>query len=87
MKNQLFQQLNPLGNLLPNNISQIKQMMNMVNSASNPQSMIQNMMGSNPQMKQVMDLVQKSGGDPKKAFYTMAEQQGVDPNQILNLLK
>ena len=85
---ELFKQLNPLGNSLPNgSLARIKQMMNTVNTATNPQSAIQNMMGNNPQLKQVMDLVQKSGGDPKKAFYQMAEQQGVDPNEVLNLLR
>ena len=62
-------------------------MMGMVNGAQNPQLLINQMMMNNPQLKQVMDIVNKSGGDPKKAFYTLAEQKGVDPNEILNMLK
>ena len=88
MKNQLFKQLNPLGNSLPNgSLARIKQMMDTVNTATNPQSVIQNMIGNSPQLKQVMDIVQKSGGDPQKAFYQMAEQVGADPNEILNMLR
>ena len=88
MKNQLFRQLNPLANSLPNgNLAKIKQMMNTVSMASNPQSAIQNMIGNNPQLKQVMDVVQQSGGDPQKAFYQMVEQVGADPNEILNMLR
>ena len=87
MKSQLFKQLNPLGNLLPNNISQIKQMMNTFNSAANPQLAMQNLMNSNPQVKQIVDFVRQSGGDPKQAFYKMAEQQGVDPEEVINLLR
>lgn len=34
-------------------------------------------------MQQVMQIVNQYGGDPKKAFYAMAEQKGVDPNAIL----
>ena len=70
-----------------NNLSQIKQMMNMVRSAGNPQAMIQSMSQSNPQMQQVMDIINQSGGDPKAAFYKMAEEKGVDPEQVLSLLR
>lgn len=79
-----------LGNTLPvanNNLSQIKQMMNIVRSAQNPQAMLNQMIQTNPQMKQVMDLVNQSGGDPKTAFYQMAEAKGVDPEQILAMLR
>ena len=44
-------------------------------------------MMNNPQMKQVMDVVNQYGGDPQKAFYAIAEQQGVNPQEILNMLK
>lgn len=85
--NQLFQQLNPLGNLLPNNLSQIKQMMQTINSASNQQIALQNAVNSNPQMKQVMNLIQQNGGDPKQTFYKLAQQRGINPDEIINMLK
>ena len=66
---------------------QIRQMMQMVRNAGNPQAMMSQLMQSNPQMKQVMDAVNQYGGDPKKAFYSLCEQRGVDPNQILNMIK
>ena len=47
----------------------------------------QQMAASNPQMQQVMQLIQKHGGDPTKAFYALAEEKGIDPQQILDLLK
>lgn len=62
-------------------------MLNMIKGAQNPQSMIQSMAQQNPQMKQAMDFINQNGGDPKKAFYTMAEQHGIDPNEIMNMLK
>lgn len=65
----------------------IKQMINMVRGAQNPQAMMNQILTSNPQMKQVMDLINQSGGDPKKAFYALAEQRGVDPNDILSMLR
>ena len=73
--------------MMPQNLGQIKQAINFIRSASNPQAAMQNMANSNPQMKQVMDFVQKSGGDPRKAFYSLAKEKGVDPDEILNMLK
>ena len=45
------------------------------------------LMGNNPQMKQVMDIIQQSGGDPKAAFYKLAEQKGINPQDVLDMLK
>ena len=70
-----------------NNLSQIKNMMNMIRSARNPQAMLQSMMQNNPQMRQVIDLISQSGGDPKAAFYKLAQEKGIDPQQILDMLK
>ena len=38
-------------------------------------------------MAQVMQIVQKYGGDPNKAFYALAEEKGINPQEILDLLK
>lgn len=62
-------------------------MMSIIKMSQNPQAALNQMISSNPQMKQVVDIINQSGGDPKKAFYTMAERNGVDPQQILNMLQ
>lgn len=41
---------------------------------------------NNPQMQQVMSVIQQNGGNAKQAFYNMAQQRGVDPNVILQQL-
>lgn len=69
------------------NLQPIKNMLGMVRSANNPQAMMNMLMQSNPQMKQAMDLVHQAGGDPQKAFYSLCEQRGIDPNTILDALK
>ena len=56
-------------------------------SMGNPQAMLNQLMQSNPQMQQVMELVNQSGGDPKAAFYKKAEEMGVNPDEILSMLK
>ena len=79
-----------LQQLTRNNMAQaaqpIKQMMNAVRTAQNPQLALNQLIMNNPQMKQVMDIVQKHGGDPMKAFRAEAEARGVDPDEILGML-
>jgi hypothetical protein len=41
----------------------------------------------NPQMREVINLVNQSGKSPKDAFYALAKQRGVDPNEILRQLQ
>lgn len=65
----------------------IKQTMNMVRAAGNPQMMMMQMLGNNPQYAQAQKLIQESGGDAQKAFYSLANQMGVDPNEVINALK
>ena len=61
--------------------------MAMMQNGGNPQSMLQSLLASNPQLGQVMNLVQQYNGDAKSAFYDLAKQKGVDPNEIINMLK
>ena len=65
----------------------IKQMMGMVRAAKDPQQAINMLAMNNPQMKQVMDIVDQYGGDSMKAFQEMSKQYGVDPDEILSMLK
>ena len=85
--NQLYQQLNPARTQLPNNLSNIKQMMNMIRGVQNPSQFLTNLAQQNPQMKNVLSLVQNSSMSPKDLFYKLAQQKGVDPNEILKALQ
>ena len=69
------------------NLKAIKQMMSTIKSAQNPQQMLNNMMMQNPQYQQVMNYINQNGGDAKTAFYKMAQEKGVNPNDIINALK
>lgn len=87
---KILQQLNG-GSPTPlptNQISQIKNMVNLIKNANNPQALLQSMMAkSSPQLQQAMDYVQSHGGDPKTAFYKLAEEKGINPQEIENMLK
>lgn len=81
--NSLFQQLNQTrsANSLPSNV---KNMINSFKAMRNPQAMAQQMINQNPQLKSA---IQMAGGNPEKAFKTMAKQMNVNPDEIMNMLK
>ena len=66
---------------------QIRQLLQTVRMSQNPQMAMQQLIQNNPQMKQVMDYVNANGGNPKDAFYKLAEEKGVNPDDILGMLK
>ena len=59
----------------------------MLSTMANPNAALQTLVQKNPMMQQAMQLVNSSNMSPKELFYSMAQQQGVDPNQILNMFK
>lgn len=65
----------------------LRQMFQTIKSAQNPQAMLNQMMQNNPQYNQVMSYIQQSGGDPRQAFYKMAEEKGINPEEILSQLR
>lgn len=59
----------------------------MVKNSNNPGQLFQSMAQSNPQVQSIMRLIQQSNQTPKQLFYQAAQQQGVDPNQILGMFR
>ena len=69
-----------------NNRDQVLQLWKLVKSSNNPQQMFDQLLSTNPSFKQAVDTI-NAMGDPQKLFYTIAQQQGTDPNTVLSLLK
>ena len=69
------------------NAGKIKQAMQAVQTAANPQAALNMMVMNNTQMKQVMDIVNRYGGDPMTAFTSMAKENGINPEEILGMLR
>ena len=65
----------------------VRQMMSMVRTAQNPQAMLNQLIMNNPQLKQVMDIVQKHGGDPMVALRKETEAAGISMDEIIRMLK
>ena len=78
------------GSLLNSNLQQIKQIkqaFNTLKTAKNPNMLLQQMIQNNPNIKGVMNYINQNGGDAKAAFYKMAEERGINPNQIIKMLQ
>lgn len=67
-------------------VTQIRNMMNLVRNSGNPQAMLNQMAMSNPQIKDAMDLIGKYDGDGKRAFYALAKEKNQNPEEILKQL-
>ena len=46
-----------------------------------------NLLSNNPKWHDIQKVMSQYGNDPKRAFYALAEQNGVNPDDILNMLK
>jgi hypothetical protein len=87
MPSKLYQQLNGASQSQPNNLDGVKNMINMLKNNGNPMQMLQSMAGTNPQLGQVLSMLNGSGMSAKQMFMQMAQQRGVDPNSIIDMLK
>lgn len=83
--NSLYNQLNQTNQLSQNNV--IQKIIQMAKSGNNPQQLLNSLAGQNPQLNQVMQIVNSGKMTPKQIFMNMANQQGVNPNDIISMLK
>lgn len=85
----LYQQINPQNQTNPQlqNNQGIQQIINMAKSGGNPMQMIQSIAGQNPQMQNMMNILNSGKMSPKQLFMNMANQRGINPNEIINMLK
>ena len=68
-------------------IAKVKQMISAVKMARDPQAALMGMVQGNPHLRQVMDAVKQHGNDPMAAFRAMAEENGLDPDEILSMIR
>lgn len=64
-------------------MAQIKQMIAMLKGANNPQEMVNNMIQQNPQVSKII----QQYGSPEKAFRGVAEQMGLNADEIINMFQ
>lgn len=88
MQNPILSKLNSnYTNSAVNNAKQLKGMLNSIQANANPMGAMRNLVNQNPAMRQVMNIVERYGNNPKDAFYALAKEKGVNPDDVLNALR
>lgn len=80
MTNPVLERLRGLNN-------PIRNMINMFKASRDPQSLVNNMLSQNPEAQQMLQQTLQNGGTYKDAFMMAAKAKGVDPNEIISMLK
>lgn len=77
------------GNPMPQGNNPINMIMQMLNNGGNPQQIMQQIMQNNPQASQMMAQMKNMAGgkSPKDFAMQLAKQNGVDPNQLMEVAK
>ena len=68
-----------------NPFGMMQKMMGFMRGAQNPVAMLQSMAQNNPNIKRAMDMC--NGRNPKDVFMEMCQQNGMNPNDIINKIK
>ena len=68
-------------------MQQIKNLMRTVQMSANPQLALQQIINQNPNLKNILNLANSNGVNLQQLFYTMAQQKGADPQQVLRELQ
>ena len=92
MPNPLFSGYqNPMPGSMPGNpqgsqnIYHLKNIMQMMRTARNPESVLEQIAQKNPAIQQVMQMCK--GKDPQQVFCEVCKQKGIDPNEFISMMK
>lgn len=86
MSNNPFNTLNPANPMNSNRIGQMKNMMSMFRSAKNPMALFQQMAMRNPQLQPILNMY-KQGMNPNQILDNICRQRGINPQELMNMLK
>lgn len=65
------------------NVKKIKETITMLKNAKNPQALMMSIPGG----KEAAEYIKNCGGDPRKALEQLAQERGIDIEQIMSMLK
>lgn len=88
MGNMILEQMgkNSTNNVV-NNIQYFKNMLTNIQNSVDPRAKLNDLINSNPKIRDIMKMVQRYGNNPKDAFYALAKEKGVNPDDVLNALR
>lgn len=69
-----------------NNNNYINNLNQLLSMGNNPQQIIQNAIAQNPQLQQTFSQI-KTGGNMKAVVMQIAQQRGIDINQMIQFLQ
>lgn len=69
-----------------NNNNYINNLNQLLSMGNNPQQIIQNAIAQNPQLQQTFSQI-KAGGNMKAVVMQIAQQRGIDLNQMIQFLQ
>ena len=49
-----------------------------------PENLLNSVLSANPSMKEIGDIVRKNNGNYQAAFYEMAKNRGINPNDVIS---
>ena len=87
MQNSILQALQNNSGVNQNPGNNMFNVVQAIKASRNPNMMLQQLVQTNPNVASAMNLIRQYGGDPQKAFYEEARKRGVDPNQIIGMLR
>ena len=68
------------------NLNKVKPLVDAFRNSNNPQALVMSLMKTNPNVKQALNYMNQNGGG-QAAFFKLANEKGVDPNEILKMLR
>ena len=87
MQNSILQALQNNSGVNQNPGNNMFNVVQAIRASRNPNVMLQQLASANPNVANALNLVQRYGGDPQKAFFEEAKRRGIDPNQIIAMLR
>ena len=60
--------------------------MSFFKSMKNPQAMVSQMLQTNPQAQQAMQLIKLANGNGEQVFRDLARQKGLDPDEAIRAI-
>ena len=77
-----FNVMNPNNPMNFNNMNSYKNIYRMLTSKGNPMQILNQMANSNPNMRPILDLMNK-GATPEDIFKDMCRQRGINPDEFI----
>ncbi len=81
-----FNNINPANPMNNNRMGEMKNMLQMFRNSKNPVALFQQMAMQNPKMRPVLNMMNQ-GMSAQQIFENVCKQQGIDPNEFMNIFK